>query len=175
MRISIVLSLLLACHAKPMGSDTETATGSTTEDPVTGGLDESWSFGYWIRPGTGNASPTLATIEIKPDYKAELVAETCGSDQKYTKTVGWKSISEQSIEFISLDGMSSPFFGQPAYPVIMSKTDLEGRVRVTDGKSLDNAQMGDYVYSDAPVCLVLKDPILGCDLGAFVSTECPVN
>ena len=170
----IALITISACQPKPAGNDTDIDSG--TNSSTTDGIDVMWAVGYWFRPGGGSPTEYLATIDVKPDHTAELFTEACGSDKKSMKTIGWKPLDADTIEFVSLDGSTPDFFSFTAptsWTVTMSRTDNEKIVRVTDGKTGDHAYMGNYWHASKKACLVLREPHLGCADGAYVEFSCP--
>lgn len=167
LRIVAIFFAFSACEPKSTTQETSDSSSSTGES------DGSWAVGYYFRPGGGSPTPTLATLDVKPDRTAVLYVEACYSSDPYTGVLGWEPVDADSIVFVALDG-SGPEFGRAPLPegvsVTMSRTDNDKNVQVLPQGDLvkDDIKHGDYSRASAPVCLVLEDPVGGCENGTYV-------
>lgn len=172
----VLFSSLLACEPKSMDGTSGTEAGSTSStDPTGTALNGEWAIGSYYRPGDTTPSGTLAKIDVQAGGTAVLWAEHCDSEKMSMFMVGWAPLNDDSIEFVSLDPMkSSLWYGAPFVgdKMTLSRTADDKVVRVTDGKTVDNAYMGDFRVTTEPVCLVHVDLDQDCDNGAYVM-GCP--
>jgi len=136
--LHLIVIALAGCGPKHSGNESVTDSGSSSSsNSETVGVEGAWAIGYYFRPGGGSPTAVLATIDVKSDHTADLVSESCGSDTKKMRTVGWEPLDEDSIVFVSIDGTASPFFGvapPPGVTVTLTRTNEEHIVHVTDGK-----------------------------------------
>lgn len=179
----VILSAFLStCAPKSNGSTDSDASsdgsGSSAEAPPTStsGEDATWAVGLYYRPPGGSPTETLATIDVKPDYTADLTSVLCGTDDVGRFTVGWETLDENSIVFTSTDPLE-PFrwFGSTALggSVTLSKTDKTNIYLVTDQETVDYAFMGSFARTLVPVCLVVTNPEIHCAGGRTSVGACP--
>lgn len=163
----LATSAFLACGPKSTNQESSDSGSSTGES------EGAWAVGYYFRPGGGSPTATLATLDVKSDRTAILYTEACFSSEPYTGTLAWEPVDADSIVFVAIDG-SGPAFGRAPLPegvsVTLSRTDEDKIVQVSRGDTVEDDIFGDYWRASAPVCLVLEDPVGGCDNGTYVKS-----